>query len=230
MATVTPAPIAEPTVAGRLEAVRARIAGAGRDPATVTVVAVTKGFGADAITAARAVGLDALGENYAQELEVKAASDAALVEPRPQWHFLGSPQRNKIARLAPIVALWQGMDRAVAIDRLASVRPGAAVLVQVNVNGDPAKAGCAPGEAPGLVERARSHGLDVRGLMCVGPRDDPGATRSCFAALADLAAETAVEELSMGMSDDFEAAVAAGSTMVRLGRILFGPRPGTAAA
>jgi uncharacterized pyridoxal phosphate-containing UPF0001 family protein len=134
-----------------------------------------------------------------------------------RWHFLGSPQRNKIPRLAPLVALWQGIDRVAAIDRLADVRPGAAILVQVNVVGDPAKAGCAPDGAGTLVDHARDAGLDVRGLMCVGPAGDPDGTRT-----------VEVGEVSMGMSDDFEAAVAAGSTMVRLGRVLFGPRPGRA--
>jgi PLP dependent protein len=143
-----------------------------------------------------------------------------------RWHFLGAPQRNKMAGLAPVVTLWQAVDRAVVIDRLARVSPGAALLVQVNVVGDPGKAGCAPGDAPGLVEGARRAGLDVRGLMCVGPAGDPAGGRQCFARLAQLGRTLEIDELSMGMSDDFETAVAEGSTMVRLGRVLFGPRPG----
>jgi uncharacterized pyridoxal phosphate-containing UPF0001 family protein len=125
-----------------------------------------------------------------------------------------------------VVSLWQGVDRSAVIDRLAEVRPGAALLVQVNVIGDPAKAGCRLADAPGLVERARSAGLDPVGLMCVGPAGDPAGTRRCFAALAAQADAIGVDEVSMGMSDDFEVAVAEGSTMVRLGRVLFGPRPG----
>jgi PLP dependent protein len=227
MATVT-VNLPEPPVGERIGAVRARIAAAGGDPGRVRVVAVTKGFGNDVIEAARRAGLEDLGENYAQELVAKAEVAATHpVGPRPvRWHFLGSPQRNKMAALAPLVALWQGIDRAAVVDRLARLRPAAPILVQVNVTGDPAKAGCAVDEAPGLVERARRAGLDARGLMCVGPAGDPVGTRRCFAALAAQARAIGVDEVSMGMSDDFEVAVAEGSTMVRLGRVLFGPRPG----
>jgi pyridoxal phosphate enzyme (YggS family) len=223
---VAPVTVASPgsSVVARLEQVRARIAAAGGDPARIRLVAVTKGFGPDVVRAARCAGLDDIGENYAQELLGKAA--ALHDDPPPNWHFLGAPQRNKIARLAPLVALWQGIDRAAVIDRLAAVRPGAALLVQVNVVGDPGKAGCSVDEAAPLVERARAAGLDARGLMCVGPAGDPDGTRRGFAALSSLAATVGVEEVSMGMSDDFEVAVAEGSTMLRLGRVLFGPRPG----
>ncbi len=221
MAAVT---VSHPAAAleAALRDVRARIAAAAGDPGRVRVVAVTKGFGADVVGSARRAGLDELGENYAQELLAKAAAAG----PGPRWHFLGAPQRNKIARLAPLVHLWQGIDRPEVVDRLAAVRPGAAVLVQVNVVGDPGKAGCAVGETAALAGRARDAGLDLRGLMCVGPAGDPDGSRRAFAALARLARSVEVDEVSMGMSDDFEAAVAEGSTMVRLGRILFGPRPG----
>jgi uncharacterized pyridoxal phosphate-containing UPF0001 family protein len=98
--------------------------------------------------------------------------------------------------------------------------------VQVNVLGDEGKHGCRPDEVAALVAAGRSAGLAVRGLMCVAPAADRDAARRCFARLADLAAAEELPELSMGMSDDFEDAVAAGSTMVRIGRGLFGPRPG----
>jgi pyridoxal phosphate enzyme (YggS family) len=219
-------PVGAEVVAERVALVRTRITAAGGDPDGIRLVAVTKGFGPEVVAVARQAGLDDLGENYAQELLVKAG--AAPAGPRPlRWHFLGAPQRNKIAGLAPVVTLWQAIARAEVVDRLAQVSPGAAVLVQVNVVGDPAKAGCEPATAPGLVERARRAGLDLRGLMCVGPAGDPDGARRGFARLAALARAVEVDELSMGMSDDYEAAVAEGSTMVRLGRVLFGPRPGS---
>jgi pyridoxal phosphate enzyme (YggS family) len=229
VATVTvDAPITPGVVAERVALVWARIVSAGGDPDGIRLVAVTKGFGPEVVDIARRVGLEDLGENYAQELLVKAAAAAAAGPGPLRWHFLGAPQRNKMAGLAPVVTLWQAVERAGVIDRLARVGPGAALLVQVNVVWDPAKAGCPPADAPGLVERARQAGLQVRGLMCVGPAGDPDGARRCFARLAGLARAIEVEELSMGMSDDYEAAAAEGSTMVRLGRVLFGPRPGSA--
>lgn len=219
-----PSPVDPDAVIERLEEVRARIGAVG-DPDRVRIVAVTKGFGADAVAAAVAAGSADCGENYAQELLAKAAGAPTGT----RWHFLGAPQRNKIASLAPVVHLWQAVDRRAVVDRLAAVAPEAALLVQVNVVGDPGKAGCPPEDAPGLVEAARAAGLRVRGLMAVGPAGDPEGTRRVFEALARLGRSLGVEELSMGMTDDFEAAVAAGSTMVRLGRVLFGPRPGRAA-
>ena len=219
-----PAARVEPSeVAEALEAVRSRIAAVG-DVAAVRVVAVTKGFGPDAVIAAAAAGCSDIGENYAQELLAKCGSGPAGT----RWHFLGAPQRNKILPLAPVVHLWQAVDRAVVIDRLAAVAPGASLLVQVNVLGDPRRAGCAPQQAPALVDAARSGGLDLRGLMTVAPAGDPEGAERVFATLARLGRSLEVAELSMGMTDDYEAAVAAGSTMVRLGRALFGPRPGRA--
>jgi uncharacterized pyridoxal phosphate-containing UPF0001 family protein len=234
----------------RLAEVKERIAAVGGDPDSVALVAVTKGFGADMVRDAMRAGVSDIGENYAQELLAKAAAldgasgaagstgDGSTGEGQtgenptgdgqPRWHFLGTPQRNKISRLAPFVTLWQGMDRAKALDHLAALKPGASILVQVNVVGDPAKAGCSVNEVPDLVGRGRQIGLDVRGLMCVGPAGDVRAARRSFATLARLGGDNAVGQLSMGMSDDFEAAVSEGSTMVRLGRILFGPRPAPA--
>ncbi len=211
-------------VAERLASVRERIAAVG-DVERVRIVAVTKGFGADAAAAAAAAGLGDCGENYAQELVVKSAGAPADI----RWHFLGPPQRNKVGRLAPLVHLWQAVDRPEVVAKLASVAPGASVLVQVDLVGDPAKAGCAAREAPGLVEAVAGAGLDFRGLMVVAPAGDPSGARRVFAELARLGRSVGAAELSMGMSDDFEAAVEAGSTMVRLGRSLFGPRPGRAA-
>jgi PLP dependent protein len=208
-------------LSARLEDARSRMVDAGADPASVTVVAVTKGFGPEAVRAALEAGLADVGENYAQELVGKAAEIAEPV----RWHFLGAPQRNKIPALAPLVALWQGVDRGEVLDTIARRRPGASVLVEVNVAGDEAKHGCRPEDAAGLVERGRDLGLDVRGLMTVAPAGDRHGAQRCFAELAGMAGGLGLKELSMGMSDDFDLAVAEGATMVRLGRALFGPRP-----
>jgi uncharacterized pyridoxal phosphate-containing UPF0001 family protein len=204
-------------VAANLAVVRDRIAGAGGDPSAVTVVAVTKGFGPEAVVAAREAGLDQVGENYAPELLDKAAAVAGV-----DWHFLGRIQRNKVARLAPVVSLWQGVARAEEGAAIARHRPGAAVLVQVDLTGAPGRNGRPPAEVPGLVDRLRADGLAVEGLMTVAP-PGPGA-RAAFAAVAALADELGLAVRSMGMTEDLEAAVGEGATMVRVGRALFGPR------
>ncbi|MHB8506512.1 MAG: alanine racemase, partial [Acidimicrobiales bacterium] len=158
-------------VVRRLAEVRERIAAAG-DADRVRIVAVTKGFGVDAVEAAVATGLPDCGENYAQELLAKAPA----APPEVRWHLLGAPQRNKVAGLAPVVALWQAVGRLAVVERLARVAPGASLLVQVDVVGAPGRAGCPPAEVAGIVERGRDLDLDVRGLMVVGPEGDPEGT------------------------------------------------------
>ena len=201
-------------------AVRERIAGTGRDPATVTVVAVTKGFGADAVRAAVDAGLVDVGENQAQQLLAKVGEG---VPAEVRWHFLGPVQRNKVRKLAPHVALWHGIDRPAAGAEVARHRPGAAVLVQVNLSGDEARPGCGWDEAPALVEGLRGDGLDVRGLMGVASRGE--GARDQFRRLAALRDDLGLDELSMGMSGDLEVAVEEGATIVRIGAALFGARP-----
>ncbi len=205
-------------VPARLEAVRSRIAAAGGDPDRVLVLAVTKGFGPEAIAAARAAGLTEVGENYAQELERKW-------EPGLRWHFIGGIQRNKIARLAPMVDVWQSVDRIEEGEAIAAHAPRAEVFVQVNVSGEPQKAGCGWDDVATLVERFGDLGLRVRGLMAVGPAGDPELARPVFRRLAELGRDLQLQELSIGMSGDLEVAVQEGSTMVRLGTALFGERP-----
>jgi uncharacterized pyridoxal phosphate-containing UPF0001 family protein len=112
----------------------------------VRVLAVTKGFGPDAVLAARSVGLDEVGENYAAELTAKAPGPAGT-----RWHFLGAIQRNKVRALAPLVDVWQGVARVVEGERIAASRPGAAVLVQVDGTGLEGRNGCPPAEVPALV-------------------------------------------------------------------------------
>lgn len=204
-------------LAARLEAVRERIVRAGGDPARTSIVAVTKGQPHEVVAAALAAGLTDLGENYAQELTAKARhADGA------RWHMLGHVQRNKVKALAPVVDVWQSVDRPELVRALAAHRPGASILVQVNVTDDEGRNGCDWDDAPVLVEQAAAVGLDVRGLMAVGPRHDPA---DAFRRLVALADELGLPERSIGMSDDLEIAVAEGSTMVRVGTALFGPRP-----
>jgi hypothetical protein len=206
--------------------VRRRIEQAGGDPSAVRVVAVSKGFGPEAVRAARAAGLLDIGENYANELVTKAAeleSDPAASKP-VRWHFLGAIQRNKVARLAPVVHVWQSVSRIEEGERIARFAPGARVLVEVDTTGLRGRNGCPPAGVPALVAALREDGLDVRGLMTVAA-PGPEAASSAFGAVRTLADELGLEERSMGMTDDLEAAVRAGTTMVRIGRALFGDRP-----
>ena len=208
-------------ITGNLDDVRRRILAAGGDLERVKIVAVTKGFGSDAVVAARAAGLADVGENYAQELLAKAAEVDGV-----RWHFVGRLQRNKIKELAPLVHLWHSIDRPELGDEIAKRAPGADVLVQVNIGDEPNKGGCSWAEAPALVGHLQASQLVVRGLMAVGPTGPPEAARPGFRRLARLAGEFGLAELSMGMTADLEVAVQEGATMVRMGTALFGPRPG----
>ena len=232
MTTISTSPpsCASDRVARNLALVRQRIAGAGGDPARVRVVAVTKGFGPGAVRAAVDAGLVDVGENYASELVAKAqAAEQWGVEARPSWHFLGAIQRNKVPSLAPFVRVWQSVAREAEGARIARFAPGASVMVEVEATGLAGRNGCPPAEVPDLVARLRGLGLDVGGLMTVAAPDTAVAAAT-FELVARLADELGLPERSMGMSDDLEVAVSAGSTMVRIGRALFGQRPGRGAA
>lgn len=211
----------------RWRVLRAEIVEAGGSPERVQVVAVTKTFPPEVAALAVRVGLFDLGENYGQELEAKAPAVAKLLASSaatPRWHFIGGLQRNKVKRIASLVSLWQTVDRAELADEIAKRAPGASVLIQVNTTAEEQKSGCRPHDVAMLVDSARLRGLDVRGLMTVGPTDgsDP---RPAFAELRALADRLGLLECSMGMSGDVAAAVAEGSTMVRVGTRLFGARP-----
>ncbi|HEX8771007.1 MAG TPA: YggS family pyridoxal phosphate-dependent enzyme [Acidimicrobiales bacterium] len=209
-------------VARRLADVNERIASSGATPGSVTVVAVTKGHGAWAVKAALDAGLADVGENYSAELlEKRAVLGEAGASVR--WHFLGHVQRNKVRVLAPSVHLWQGLDRRAAGQEIARRAPGARVLVQVNVSGDEARNGCRFDEAPALATELGALGLDVRGVMAVGPVGAAEARRA-YRRLNTLADRLGLVERSMGMSSDFVTAVEEGSTMVRIGEALFGAR------
>ncbi len=215
---------ANPTAAelvARLELIHQRIEAAGGSRDRTAVLAVTKMFPVALVELAASVELSDVGENYAQELIAKAAElDRADV----RWHMIGGLQKNKVKKLAGIVAIWQTVDRPDVATEIAKRVPGADIYVQVNTTDEPQKSGCSAAEAPALVEHCRQAGLEVLGLMTVGPTDssDP---RPAFASLRTLAERVEVSGLSMGMSADLEAAVAEGSTLVRIGSGLFGPRP-----
>ena len=184
------------------------------------ILAVTKGFGADAVQAARAIGLVDIGENYAAELRAKAPGPDGT-----RWHFLGAIQRNKVPALAGLVDVWQSVARLAEGERIAALAPGASVLVQVDSTGFERRNGCPPAEVTALVEQLAALELTVEGLMTVAPQGDAAAAKAAFETVTRLADALGLAERSMGMTDDLEAAVAAGSTMIRVGRGLFGDRP-----
>ena len=212
-----------PPVGERLAHLRARIAASGRNPDEVAIVAVTKGFGVEACRDALAAGLNMLGENRVHE----ALSKMDLF-PTAQWHLIGHLQTNKVRLAAGRFALIQTVDSlhvAEAIARLAARQP---VLVEVNVARETQRSGVYPTAALELVEAA-ARLLDLQGLMAMGPsHGDPRPAFDELRLLRDAAEQrigSPLPVLSMGMSGDFEVALAAGSTMLRLGQALFGPRP-----
>ena len=205
------------------KAVRERIAQAGRNPEEVTIVAVTKGFGPEVCRAAFDAGLRILGENRVQEAVVKM--DAVQ---GPEWHLVGHLQTNKARAAAGRFALIQSVDSRHLADALARVNVEQKVLVEVNVAREPRKTGVDPAGAQELLD-AVAEMLDLQGLMAMGPAE--GDPRPAFDELRTIRDEAQqrlgkpLPILSIGMSGDFEVAVKAGSTMVRLGTVLFGPRP-----
>jgi len=223
------------TLQARLQVVRERIAkaarAAGRDPAGISLVAVSKTFPADAVAAARAAGQAAFGENYVQE----AVDKIETLRPRRgelEWHFIGPIQSNKTRAIAEQVDWVQSVDRLKIAQRLSEQRPTDLpplnLCLQVNVSGEASKSGCAPAE---LAELARAvaelPNLRLRGLMAIPePTDDPAAQRAAFARLRELKDGLGLDldTLSMGMSHDLEAAIAEGATWVRIGTALFGAR------
>jgi pyridoxal phosphate enzyme (YggS family) len=212
-------------LAARIDATHRRIEAAGGDLARIRLVGVTKGHSLATAVEAAAAGLLDLGESYAQELVAKADE----VSPEVRWHFIGGLQRNKVKAIAPFVHLWQSVDRLSLAGEIARHAPGAAVLVQVNVTGHEHQSGCPPERLASVVDGCTDLGLDVRGLMAIGPQGPDEAVRAAFRRVRELADELALPERSMGMSGDLEAAVAEGSTIVRVGTALFGPRGGTGA-
>jgi hypothetical protein len=225
-------------VGERLAAVRLRIelacASAGRQPAEVRLLAVSKGHGAEAIAAAHAAGQREFGENYAQELARKQSELAGLQDVR--FRFIGKLQRNKLKALAEGGACIDGLESvalAQALSRHAlALGREVEAMIQVNVDREPQKAGVLPEAAPELLHAVRSlPGITLCGLMAI-PRasEDPARLRASFRALRELGQRLQLRELSMGMSEDLELAIEEGSTMVRVGTAIFGPRIANAPA
>jgi hypothetical protein len=213
-------------IAARVADVRRRIAEAarraGRDAAPVTLVAVGKTYPLDDLLAAHAAGVTAFGENRVQEAEAKFTQ----LPPGCAAHLIGPIQSNKANRAAKIATVVQTIDSedlARRLDRAAGAlgrRLGA--FVQVRLGGEDTKSGVEPGEVPALVAAVRTlPNLELHGLMAIPP---PGDTRPHFAALRRLGESLGLAGLSMGMSDDFEAAVEEGATLVRVGSAIFGAR------
>jgi PLP dependent protein len=224
LATAPPADL----VAQRLNELRARLERTGRDPDEVTIVAVTKGFDESAPAVAIELGLWDIGENYPEELLEKARAVSAVSgasAPRVRWHMLGGIQRRRVRALAPVVGCWQTVSRTEEVTSIAGLAPGAQVFVQVDTTGLDRRNGSAPEDVPGLVLSADRAGLVVRGLMTIGHQGSARRSAAGFELVAKIGRDLGLSELSMGMSDDIEVAVAAGSTMVRVGRALFGERP-----
>lgn len=211
-------------VAVALRRIRERIEAAGGDLGSVRILPVTKGHPVSAVRAARAAGLREAGESYAQELLAKAEEVDDV-----RWHMIGRLQSNKVRQIAGFVQLWQTIDRLSLAGEVARRSPGAQVLVQVNVTGAAQQGGCPPERVAALTEGCTDLGLEVRGLMALGPVGSPEASRAAFRRVRELADGLGLPERSMGMSGDLEAAVAEGSTLVRIGTALFGPRAGVSA-
>lgn len=201
----------------------------GREPGSVALLAVSKGHPSSAIAGACAAGQRVFGENYLQEALAKIADLTSLAI---EWHFIGPLQGNKTAEVASNFSWVHTIDRMRIAERLNKQRPADRpplnVLIEVNVSGEASKHGIAAEALPALVaEVVKLPHLKLRGLMTLpAPRTDFSAQRAAFAQLAKLARDSAVpmDTLSMGTSDDFEAAIAEGATIIRLGTALFGPR------
>jgi hypothetical protein len=218
------------TIAERLAAVRADVARAceraGRDPAAVTIVGVTKTQPVAAVRDALDAGLANFGENRAQELVPKAEAAAALGL-APRWHFIGHLQRNKVRQVLPHTAVLHSLDSERLLDEIEhrAAHPLPCYL-EVNVSGEASKEGIVPHQLPSLLAAAQSaRNIEVAGLMTVAPLvDDPEQVRPVFRSLRELARAHGLDGLSMGMTDDYAVAIEEGATVVRIGRAIFGAR------
>jgi pyridoxal phosphate enzyme (YggS family) len=233
------------TLQAKLRGVHERITqaarGAGRSPDDIVLLAVSKTFPAETVIAAAQCGQSSFGENYVQEAVDKIARVRELAPELPvSWHFIGPIQTNKTRAIAEHFDWVQSVDRLGIAERLSQQRPPRLgpinVLLQVNISGEPTKSGVAPDAVPDLARSvAALPNLTLRGLMAIPEPDTNPARqagplarmRSLFDALRHD--HPSCDTLSMGMSADLEAAIAAGSTMVRIGTAIFGERERTAA-
>ena len=215
-------------VRANLEAARADVATAtrrvGRDPADVEICAATKYVSVEGMAALAEAGVAVVGENRAQDLGAKVAAHGARFE----WDFIGQLQSRKVKLIVPHVRLIHSLASESALRQLerhaAAARPGLEALVEVNVSGEPGKAGVEPEALEGyLAASPVGGGVPITGLMTMPPlADDPEASRPYFAALRELAADHGLARLSMGTTQDYAAAVEEGSTIVRIGTRLYG--------
>jgi len=237
------------SIGNRLQEVKGRIAsacvGAGRDAHTVTLLAVSKTFGAEAVREAHAAGQRAFGENYVQEAlaKIEALADLRQRADAIEWHLIGPLQSNKTRPVAEAFDWVHSVDRLKIAQRLAAQRPPGLpplqICLQVNISGEASKAGLLPGEVAAVAQAVAAlpaARVRLRGLMAIPePAADAAAQRAPHRALHELLAAvnaaldaspggTALDTLSMGMSADLEAAVAEGATLVRVGTAIFGAR------
>jgi pyridoxal phosphate enzyme (YggS family) len=216
-------------VAARLNEVRRRIAAAAeraeRDPADVTLIAVSKTVGPAEIADAYEAGHRDFGENRAGELTAKAATLPSDI----RWHFVGALQSRKAKQVAPVASVVHSVDRESLLRSWSRSGGSARLLLQLNLAHEPQKQGADAGAAAELLEVAQTLGLTISGLMLMPPQvDDPESNRLWFRRLYEIRTELQpdwpeLQELSMGMTDDFEVAVAEGATLIRVGRAIFGP-------
>jgi len=226
------------TIADNIASIQERISKsalrAGRDPAEIRLVAASKTISAESIQEAIAAGVTILGENYMQE----ARNKIARIEKQVEWHFIGHLQSNKAKYAVDLFSMIQSVDRLALAEELGQeankrgkIVP---VLIQVNISGEESKSGIDPQETLQLLERiAALQHLAVQGLMTMPPWfEDPEDARPYFSAMRKLREKlsrekipgVALQELSMGMSGDFEVAIEEGATLVRIGTAIFGPR------
>jgi len=207
------------------ERIAVACARAGRSPGEVTLVAVTKTFPAEAVSAAIAAGLADVGENRVQE----ARDKKPLVAGSIRWHLIGHLQSNKARDAVRIFDLIQSVDSFDLAERLARAAEAAGkeqeILLQVNIGRESQKSGIDPVDLAASAKRIGAFpSLRLRGLMAIPPAGDPAETRRFFRELRTMRDAEGMEQLSMGMSEDYEVAIEEGSTMVRVGRAIFGSR------
>lgn len=216
-------------IEANLASVRSRIAAAcarsGRQPGEIRLIAVTKTFSASVVERAAAAGLRDIGENRVQELRTKAEQVGASV----RWHLIGHLQSNKARVAAQLSHVIHSVDSLDLAEKLAREAVAAGreleVLIQVNIGAEPQKSGVNPAEVETLAKAMQQlPGLRLTGLMTIPPIVEADETRRYFRNMRELADRLGVRELSMGMTDDFEIAIEEGSTMVRVGRAIFGER------
>jgi pyridoxal phosphate enzyme (YggS family) len=189
----------------------------------VEILPVTKGFTPWAIEAAVAADCTSIGENYAQELISKSETVSRL---HPDVYFIGQLQSNKVRQLVGLVDVWATLDRTSIVKEVAKRAAGARVLIQVNTTGESGKGGCSLPDLPDLVELVHRSGLELEGLMTVGPTGTPAEhARSGFRTVRKKVDEFGLSVCSMGMTADMQVAIEEGSTQIRVGTALFGPRP-----